>query len=372
MLKLMQSRFCCSFLFFLTCFCFFPVVAAGQTTGQQEEDDPFAKMRDAIVDTGMVRDATPALFRPRYLSVSDASLSMQDSEPVFLAPFFPDGIMRIYPQRIMVWHEVVTDYFDNTNEMPVAITYCPISGSLAAYNLHATKRKLSLGVSGELLNNNSLLYDHYSGSLWPQLTGQAIDGPFKGRILPRLPVMWTTWGKAKSVYSNAKVLSRTTGYTRSYGKDPYGNYSVPDSYYDDLNIFYPVMFLDKRLPPKTRMVCVEFDGLSVAADKAAVKKEGAVNFSMGITPMLAAYDPLLDTVRIFGRHLEKENLTLNFSWSDDGLVDNETRTVWNNEGLGIEGTYRGTQLTPFITVDSMWFAWAAFYPQTRIVPGKEF
>ena len=369
--KLMQSRF--FFFFFLSCLVFFPLTATSQSAGQpKEEDDPFAKMRNAIVDTGMARDATPALFRPRYLSVSDASLSMEDAEPVFLAPFFPDGKMRIYPQRLMVWHGVVNDFFDDTNEQPVAITYSPITGSLAAYNLHATKRKLTLGVDGGLLNNNSLLYDHYSGSLWPQLTGQAIDGPFKGRILPRLPVLWSTWGLAKLVYSDALVLSRTTGYRRSYGKDPYGNYLASGSYYDDLNVFYPLMNVDKRLPPKTKMVCVEFDGLAIAIDKEAVKKQGAVNFSMGITPMLAAYDPLLDTVRVFGRKLEKLNLVLNFSWSSDGLVDNETRTLWNNEGLGIEGTYRDAQLTPFISVDSMWFAWAAFYPQTRIVPGKEF
>lgn len=354
--------------------CFFPKMAAGQASTPATEDDPFQALRNAIVDTGVVRDATPALIRPRYLSVSDASLSMEDNEVVFLAPFFPDGIMRIYPQRIMVWHEVVNEFFDETNAQPVAITYCPITGSIAAYNLHTGKHPITLGVSGKLLNNNSILYDHFSASSWPQLTGQCIDGTFKGRVLPRLPLIWTTWGRAKALYSEAKVLSRSTGFRRNYGKDPYGSYTLAGSYYDDLAVIYPLLHVDKRLHPKQRMHCLEFDGIAVAINKEEVKKLGAVNFTMGITPLVAAYDPLLDTVRVFGRELEVdgEKTSLTFSWADGYLVDEETRTEWSNEGKGILGKYRDRTLTQFAGVDCMWFAWSAFYPRTRIVPGQEF
>lgn len=374
MLKLLQSRFLPVCFVILTTFTFNLCPAHAQTIAQLtgQDDDPFRRLQDAVVDTGMVRDATPALFKPKYLTVSDASLSMEDNEPVFLAPFFPDGKMRIYPQRIMVWHEVINEFFDDAYEKPVAITYCPITGSLAAYNLHTGKQPLTLGLSGELLNNNSMLYDHFSGSAWPQITGQCIDGAYKGRVLPRLPMMWSTWGRAKAVYSDALVLSRTTGYKRNYGKDPYGSYLQEGNYYDNQNIVYPVLHQDKRLPPKERMHCLEFDGLAVAINKAEVKKEGVVNFTMGLTSLVAAYDPLLDTVRVFGRELSSDNIILTFSWAEDRMVDNETRTEWNNEGKGVEGTYRGQQLTPFIGIESMWFGWVAFYPHTRIVPGPEF
>ncbi len=337
-----------------------------------EDDDPFRELRDAVVDTGMERDSTPALVRPRYMSVSDASLSMEDGEAVFLAPFFPDGVMRIYPQRIMVWHQVVNEFFDDSNEKPVAITYCPLTGSLAAYNLHTGKRPISLGVSGDILNNNSLLYDHYSGSLWPQLTGQAIDGPFKGRKLPRLPLLWSTWEQARKAYPDGLVMSRNTGFKRKYGKDPYGSYLRDDSYYDDQNVFYPLTHADRRLKPKTRMFCIEFDNLAVAVNKAEVKNLGVVNFTMGITPLVAMYDPVLDTVRVFNRQLPGEKETLTFSWTGEYMVDDQTRTEWDNQGRGSLGKFRDRQLTPVVGVDSMWFAWAAFYPRTRIVPGQEF
>lgn len=355
---------------------FLPGFALAQeiATPTAPENDPFVRLRQAVTNTGLKKDATPALFRPRYLSVSEASLSMDNSDVVFLAPFFPDGIMRIYPQRIMFWHEVVNDFLDESNEKSIAFTYSPITGTVAAYNLHEGKRPISLGVSGELLNNNSVLYDHLSDSSWPQLTGQSIDGAFKGSVLPRLPVLWTTWGRAKELYSDAKVLSRSTGHRRNYGKDPYGSYESPDSYYNNLSVFYPLTHVDKRLHPKQRMHCLEFDGLAVAINKEDVKKVYVVNFTMGITPLVAAYDPLLDTVRVFGRDLQlvDEKKSLTFSWADGYMVDDQTRTEWSNDGKGIIGKYRGRQLTPFVGVESMWFSWAAFYPRTRIIPGQEF
>ena len=342
------------------------------SNSQPDEDDPFRVLQEAIVNTGVGRDSAPALFRPNYMSVSDASLSMDDEEVVFLAPFFPDGVMRIYPQRIMVWHEVVNEFFDEANKQPVAITYCPITGSLAAYNLHAGKTPITLGVSGDLLNNNSVLYDHYSGSLWPQLTGQAIDGPYKGKVLPRLPVIWTTWGLARKAYPDGKVLSRNTGFKRRYGRDPYGSYLHDGSYYHDTHVFYPLLNTDSRLKPKEQMICIEFDNLAIAVNKAEVKELGVVNFTMGITPLVAMYDPALDTVRVFKRQLPDARETLTFSWTGSYMVDDQTRTEWDRLGKGSLGKFRDYQLTPVNSVDSMWFAWAAFYPRTRIVPGREF
>ena len=78
-----------SALAFVLCL-LFPGPLSAQT-GDIEEKDPLDVLRDAVVDTGVGRDFIPALFNPRYISVSDASLSMEDNEVVFVATFFPDG-----------------------------------------------------------------------------------------------------------------------------------------------------------------------------------------------------------------------------------------------------------------------------------------
>ncbi len=347
--------------------CLPPGVAAQGNGGDADAPDPLDKLRDAMVETGVGRDYIPALFNPSYTSVSDASLSMEPNEMVFVATFFP-GQPRIYPQRIMVWHEVVNDSI--SDDEPVSITYCPLTGSVAAYRTKMGNTKLAFGVSGQLLNSNTVIYDYFSASNWSQITGQCFDGMFKGRLLQRLPMTWTTWGRASKLWPDAQVLSRSTGFRRSYGRDPYGSYVHANSYYEDLAVMYPLMNVDKRLHPKQRILGIEIDGLYAVVDKQAVAAKGVDNFAVGVTPLVAIWDPALDAVRIYMRNMGDRILT--FDWADGYAVDLDTHSEWNGVGECTNGHYLGTRLQQIIAVDSMWFAWSAFYPRSFIFPGDEF
>ena len=354
------------FLFF--CALFVPASGlSAQETPQDETEAMLTGMRDRLKETGMLRDAIPALTSPAYVTVRDAALSMDPREAVFIAFFFPDNIPRIYPQRVMVWHEAVNEVLGNST---AAITYSPLTGSVAAYKGNSGRYNLGFGVTGLLLDNNSVLYDFFSDSKWAQLPGLCFDGPLKGRKLDRLPMFWTTWERAKATYPDAKVLSTSTGFKRDYGRDPYGDYLLPGSYYDTGPVAYPLHNIDKRMPPKSRVLGVEQDGIFAAVDKTAVRKAGVVNFTLGVTAMVAVYDPILDTVRLFKRSFDDR--TLNFEWAVDRMVDKETRTEWSREGVGGVGYFRGKRLEPVVGVDCMWSAWANFYPGTRIVPGSTF
>lgn len=344
---------------------FFPAMLKAQD--DTEGQDPLDILRDAVVETGVGRDYIPALFNPQYISVSDASLSMEDSDVVFVATFFPDGV-RIYPQLVMLWHEVVNDFI--AEGQPVAITYCPLTGSLAAYRGNVGKSLLNFGISGKLLNSNSVLYDYFSASNWSQITGQCFDGLFKGQYLTRLPMVWSTWGKVRQLWPDGKVLSRSTRLRRSYGRDPYGSYLNKTSYYDDLAVMFPLLNVDKRLHPKRRILGIEIDGLYAAIDKEEVRKAGVTNFTVGVTPLAAIWDPALDTVRVFMRNTGDRVLT--FAWADGQIVDNDTHTEWNSSGEGSEGFHSGTRLRQIIAIDCMWFAWSAFYPGSFIFPGDDF
>ena len=73
-----------------------------------------------LIETGVKYGSIPSLYRPRYDLVQDANLSLSDDEIVFVA-MLPGGA-RIYPQRIMVWHQVINEIVDGK---AYAITYCP-------------------------------------------------------------------------------------------------------------------------------------------------------------------------------------------------------------------------------------------------------
>lgn len=341
------------------------------------------EMADRRTRTSVSSDAIPSLYRPSFLSVSDASLSMEHDEPVFIVEY-PTGLVRIYPQRIMVWHEVVNDVLPDPSGAPIrkdtplsaldgfSITYSPLTGTVTGFYAVAGRFPTTFGTSGELLNANSILYDRATQSLWSQLTVTCIDGLLIGKRLSRIPVLWARWSGAAKRYPNAQVLSRSTGYRRTYGKDPYGSYSTPGNYYDDLRLLHPLSRFDNRLPPKRRILGLELGGAFGAVDKEEVRKVTVANVALGVTPLAAIYDQELEAVRVFDRRLPGQESPLRFILFEGRILDEQSRSDWNTEGVCTSGRFRGQKLTPQLAVDSMWFAWAAFYPGTVILPEKTF
>ena len=256
------------------------------------------------------------------------------------------------------------------------ITYSPLSGSVVAFRSLAGRYGSSFGVSGNLLNGNSVLYDRISRSLWSQLMGVCLEGPLRGKRLQRIPVLWATWGGVKDRYGGlnssfsgrAEVLSRATGHRRTYGKDPYGSYDSPGNYYDDNRLPFPVSHLDSRLPPKTPILGLEADSAFGAIRKDAVQKARVLNFSLGVIPLVAVYDEGIGTIRVFDRRLPGQEKALSFIIFEDKLTDEQTKSHWLPDGVCINGRLKEQSLQPFLAVDSMWFAWASFYRGTQIIP----
>lgn len=323
-----------------------------------------------LVDVPMP-GAITSLYRPRYDSVAEADLKMTHNEPAFVV-MLPEG-PRIYPQRYMVWHQVVNELI---NDHAYAITYCPITGTLMAYD--ASMQGLNLifdveshsgtgGTAGFLYDGNSVLTDRNSGSLWLQEMGMAFEGPLLGRGMPTVPVFWTTWGAASRVFPDAPVLAKPRG-KRPYGRDPYGSYLKKDTYYDNDIMAYQPRWLDRRFHRKTPMLCLEYDHFLLAVDIGYVKKKGVVNFFLGPAPLLAVHDKRLDVVRIYSRQVWAEPFL--FVMEDGRLMDLTTRSTWDvATGKATEGNMRGASMKEFFGVYSMWFAWYSLNPETLVIPG---
>lgn len=316
-----------------------------------------------LLETSVSYGAIPSLYRPRYDRVMEADLSMDPKDPVFIV-MFPDG-PRIYPQRIMVWHLVVNEVINDT---AYAVTYCPTTGTMAAYDTSMHGLNLILDPEGRLYEGNAVLIDRNTGSLWLQQAGIAFDGPLMGRGLPLVPVYWTTWDAAKRVFPQAPVLGVPTGSKRPYSRDPYGNYLKKDTYYDNDRLVYRVSRLDNRLPRKAPILGLELKGALVAIDINYVKKKGVVNFFLGPDPLLAVHDQRLDVIRVYNRQVwAKPSL---FAYDQGALIDIETRTRWDPAtGKALEGNMQGASMTQYFGMYAMWFSWYAVNPETFLIPG---
>ena len=287
--------------------------------------------------TGAQKDAIPAIDEPSFVASDGADV--QDDDIVFGIAM--GDTVRAYPQKILVWHEIVNDVID---EMPVAVSYCPLTGTVLGFE----RGKTTFGVSGKLVNNNLVMYDHETGSWWSQILATAFKGPHDGNSLRQFPLVWTRWRHWRTAYPETTVLSRETGYVRNYNTDPYGDYSPMDGYYEDRNTLFRPIKKDDRYHPKKVFVGTRAEPGIAAVEKSTVDLDGTVRAG----DYLAVHDADLDAVFVYH--------------NPDGL-EFERR---DGQIHGPDGTDAGRDLPldQVMAFDAMWFAWAGFYPDTAVYP----
>jgi hypothetical protein len=326
-----------------------------------------------IIAGGPPPDGIPPIDDPKYIPAGEVRFLAQ-AEPVLAIEV--NGDARAYPLQIMIWHEIVNDVIGG---VPVAVTYCPLCNTGIAFERPTIDGELlDFGTSGKLYNSNLVMYDRQSGTYWAQATGQAIVGPYSGRQLTFVPARIVSFSDWRTEHPDGLVLSRQTGYERPYGENPYVGLDTSER---------PFLFagkLDDRLPATARVLGVAraedvvafpydtvsagaVDGWAVVMDEVGGERV-AVFWKAGTTSAL-------DTRRVVsGRDVgamaayraEARGRALTFEAGPKGIVDRETRSVWNILGWATSGPLEGEELLPELAIDSFWFDWAAFHPETRI------
>jgi hypothetical protein len=304
-----------------------------------------AQLREEARSGGPPKDGIPSVDDPSFTDPGGIDF-LNPGDPVF--GVVRDGAVKAYPQKILVHHEIVNDELGGTN---VAVTYCPLTGTVLGFERGET----TFGVSGRLINNNLVMYDRASETWWPQILGTSIPGPWNEdppiESLSEFGLVWTTWKQWQAAHPDTLVMTTDTGAARNYGSDPYGGYNPPSGYYADGDPLFPVTNSDDRFGNKEVVLGARTPTGATAVHKETLLSEGIMSTTLGGTDAIAVSDPELDTGYVY---LNPENRAFAL---EDGEVTAEDETVYAPNEL---------PLTRVHTFDSMWFAWAAYYPDTNV------
>jgi hypothetical protein len=357
-------------------------VAWGQVDASPREDVPSALdsptgkgLPEPLIDTDELRsggpppDGIPAIDEPRLDRVDDVDW-LDPEEPVLAFALGDEA--RAYPVRILIWHEIVNDAVDG---VPVAITYCPLCNSAIAFDRRVGPRVLDFGTSGLLHRSDLVMYDRQTESLWPQFDGRAVAGVLTGTELTALPVSTVSWREWRNAHPEGRVLSRDTGHSRPYGDNPYPGYDQES----DRPFLYSGS-IDRRLPPKSRVVGIDDGERGVAVRWKSLQRRRVIELTTARGPVSVWWRPgtasALDAGTVSaGTDVgaaqafspDVDGKTLHFEADGEGFRDRETGSTWDFFGRATAGPLAGTSLDPVTHLDSFWFAWAAFHPDTRIV-----
>ena len=309
---------------------------------------------DKIKSGGPPPDGIPSIDDPKFTE-ADNENHVADSDIVLGLEI--NGEAKAYPLSILVWHEIVND---NVGGVPVAVTYCPLCFTNQVFERVLDGQSVEFGTSGKLYNSNLVMYDRMTGTYWSQGLGLAIKGELTGQSLNIIPFDVITWGDWKKLYPDTVVLTTNTGHIRAYGVDPYGDY------YTDPRIIFPVEYRDDRMHPK-EIILGFHEGLVFKAYKQQdVESSIVINDQVNNEPILLV-SLYSGNARSFDRMVDGE--ILEFTYKDNKIVDINTNSEWNYDGVSISGELEGTELERLAFNPGFWFEWIAFHPETQVYGG---
>ncbi len=328
---------------------------------------------DDIRSGGPPPDGIPPIDDPRFLPVIDNLELLPANEPVVALEISGDA--RAYPVRIMIWHEIVND---TVGGVPVSVTYCPLCNSAVSYVRVIDGVETTFGTSGRLFASALVMYDRATESLWTHFDGRAVVGLLTGTELEVVASPLMSWEAFITAYPDGEVLDeQQTGFSRRYGANPYQGYDNPDS--------FPFLFsgdVDTRERAMQRVIGIELGTTTAALSLDAVLSDGPTATAIVIDgeELIVFWEPgqstaLEDASVGGGRDVGTAGVfrpvadgqALTFSSTDGAVVDNETGSRWNVAGIAVEGPLSGTMLERIPHLDTFWFAWSTYQPETTLI-----
>jgi len=312
-----------------------------------------------VFDGGPGKDGIPALENSVFIGVNEVDFLADDD---LVLGVINDGEIKAYPHAILDWHEIIND---KVGDLPLAVTYCPLTGTGIGWDRTIRGEITTFGVSGLLYNANLIPYDRLTDSNWSQMRLDCVNGVLRGESIPTYSLVETSWATWKAMFPDSRVVSTQTGYSRNYSRYPYGDYKT-----NNQNIIFPVKPEDSRLPAKERVHCV-INGDQAMAFRFTEFAEGALyNEVFGGDTIVVAGSQTGNFIQSYINRTENgQTLDLQYHHLEDDpsvIMSDSEGNLWNLFGVAVSGPREGQRLEPTVSYMGYWFAVGAFFPELEI------
>jgi len=335
----------------------FPARVNNSTTGGSV-NDLWSIPLSQVFDGGPGKDGIPALTEPDFILADEADY-LEDDDLVI--GFVQGDDVRAYPHRILDWHEIINDLVGGVN---ISVTYCPLTGTGIGWNREINGSVTTFGVSGLLYNSNLIPYDRLTGSNWSQILLECVNGTKLGSRTETYPLMETSWLTWKEMYPSTRVVSLETGYSRDYGRYPYGNYRTRHDF-----LIFPVANTDDRFSNKERVHGILFEAstrvypITAFGDSVTIIQENINGRNIVVAGNAS------DNFAVSFINVPLDGITYTFSPVQDQyplvMIDQEGN-LWDVFGTAVSGPQAGARLEHARSFMGYWFSFAAFYPGVTI------
>ncbi len=242
-----------------------------------------------------------------------------------------------------------------------------VCNSGTAFSARIDGRRLSFEEVG-IYNGVFLMKDRETGTTWSHYTGEAFDGPLKGKRLQWVQLERATANRLLAEAPNATIPVRSQMRFRERvvpvrNRDKAMGSRMPPP-------FVPTLpkALSKKLPLHAHGIGVavgtshQFYPLDLLYETPVINDRFA-----GVDTIVMLQDGTA-TAAVYSRCAGGQ--TLEFSLvqynSEAALTDRQTGSVWTAGGLAVSGPLKGTRLTPLRSIITDWYGWAAYFEDSGV------
>ena len=268
-----------------------------------------------------------------------------------------NGIDKAYPIQFIGYHHQVRDSIGQT---PIMVTYCTVC---------RTGRVFSPIVNGKLEDFRLVGMDHFNAlfedattkSWWRQANGECIAGPLKGYKLKEIKSEQLSLQAWFRKHPNAEVLQPDEKFAATFEK--MDSYDKGKSKSD----------LTKRDTAswqfKSWVLGINMGEMAKTYDWNYLEKNKIIQDSLPSMPLLILLEN--DSASFHAYNRTVNNMSLQFQKMNDSIVDTYTQSLWNMDGICIDGKLKGLSLTPIASYQEYLHSWEYFHPKSIRYPSSK-
>jgi hypothetical protein len=210
-------------------------------------------------------------------------------------------------------------------------------------------------------NQNFIMQDRETKSWWQQVSGEAIQGPLKGKRLKLVDHDELTFATWQTEHKNGRVLRPVPEVVKA------DNYASVD--WEEKIKKYPTVInpAGEGMTTRTLIVGVKVNNAAKAYPVELLEKQKVILDSVGGEPITVILHSDGKSVRAFHRRINGNVLDLfQLDGTNFQLTDSQTASTWDFTGLALSGPMAGQKLQKIHTLKDYWFDWKNYNPNTTI------
>jgi hypothetical protein len=264
------------------------------------------------------------------------------------------GETHAYPIGAVGYHHIVNDVVGG---IPVAATYCTLCHTGIVWKRVLDGRVLTFRLAG-IRDDNALLSDEETSSIWQQSTGVAIYGPLQGKRLELMHSDELTFALWRTEQPRGFILKPNVELASHYEKKGWEKDVEEDSSAIDTS--------RSGIRPRELMLGIATASASKAFPLKEVLSARLIQDRVGADTVLLVVGP--DNVSVRAFRSQPNTTFLRADPVVNGVMtDAETSSVWNFTGCAVSGRLTGQCLQPLDVVKDYWFDWLNHHPSTGVL-----